>query len=252
MLKHHLAIAAALLLVQQAHAQQEPLTRDEVSVIKKKLIAAFDALGQPPAGYSVEREYFNLPTDASKAQKSGMYYPVSASGDRTYGTQKATEKAGQDLQKDYEKKMADAQAKGDYQTIANIAQEMQQKAGQMQSKAIETRKEPTEVRVSFNSGSGATIDPDAVLFEKPGVIALRSADVSSPEKVHVTIYFDPVSLKDTKQLSRVDLQQPESGVAKKNAVLDITIEMNGPTAEVEPWAKRIDTKRVLAQVDGGK
>jgi hypothetical protein len=252
MLRQHLAIVAAFLLFQQADAQQNPLTRDEVAVIKKKLVATFDALGQPPKGYTVESESFNLPTDASKDQKSGMYYPVSASANRTYGTQKATEKAGADLQKDYEKKIAEAQAKGDYEAIGQIAQEMQQKTGQMQSKAIEARKEPTEVSVQFNSNPGTTIDPDAVLFERPGVIALRSSDVSSPEKVRVSVYFDPESLKDTKQLSRVELRQPESGVARKNAVLNIAIEMNGPTAEVEPWAKRIDTKKVLAQTDAVK
>ena len=42
-------------------AQPSNLTRDEVSVIKKKLVAIVDALGQPPKGYVKEDEDLVFP-----------------------------------------------------------------------------------------------------------------------------------------------------------------------------------------------
>ena len=233
-----------------ARAQNEiPLTRDEVSVIKKKLVAVFDALGQP-AGYSIEHDNYNLPTEAYKNTGTGKYNLISASADRRFGTQKQSEQESQDLQKEYQKKMAEAQAKGDYAAMSKLAMEMQQKAGQMQLKATEGQKEPVEVYVHFNSNPGAVIDPDAVVFEHPGVIALKSNVESGKERI--AVYFDPVSLKDTKQLSRVDLKQPEGGVDRRTLVLSATVEVSGPAAEIEPWVKKADTKKVLSQIDSGK
>jgi len=65
----------------------------------------------------------------------------------------------------------------------------------------------------------------------------------------VYVDFDPVSLKNTKQLAKVDMKLPEKGLGKKIALLNVTIELEGPAAEVESWARKIDTKRVLAQID---
>ena len=227
-----------------------PYTRDEVATLKKKVVNALDAVGQPPAGYAKERENFNLPTDASKNHDSGLFYPAYGGGSRTFGADKSAEKSEKDLQKDYEKKIAEAQAKGDYQAIAKLAQEMQQKAGQMQLKKIEGKKVPIEIHVNINSNSGEAIDPDAVLFERTGVIALKEKNDGDEEKSRVRIFFDPVNLKDTKQLSKVDMKMPEKGVSSKTSVYNITIEFNGPTAEIEAWAKKIESGKVLAQIDG--
>ena len=227
-----------------------PYTRDEVATLKKKLVASLDAVGQPPTGYAKERENFNLPTEVSKQQETGLFHPAYASGDRTYGSDKAGQKSEKDLQKEYEKKIAEAQAKGDYQAIAKLAQEMQQKAGQMQLKKIEGKKVPIEIHVNINSNSGEAIDPDAVLFERTGVIAWKEKNAGDEEKSRVRIFFDPVNLKDTKQLSKVDMKMPEKGVSSKTSVYNITIEFNGPTAEIEAWAKKIESGKVLAQIDG--
>jgi hypothetical protein len=247
------ALVGALAMTAIASGQEEnSLTRDEVAQFKKKLVNVLEALGEAPAGYSVEHESFNLPTDAYKVQPSGMYYPVTAGADRNYGTQQKAQAKGEDLQKEYQKKILEAQAKGDYQEMSKLAQEMQKKMSEVQLKAVEVNKEPVRVNVQFNSGAGAVIDPDAVLFEHPGVIALRSQDSGTPGKVRVVIYCDPVSLKDTKQLSRVALKQPEGGIAKRTAVLNATVEFDGPTAEVEPWAKKVDTRKILAQLDAAR
>jgi hypothetical protein len=240
-------IAVLFLVAGGVRAQDEKsLTRDEVSVIKKKLVAVLEALGQP-AGYSVEHESFNLPTEAYKNSNSGKYNPISASANRQFGTQKKTEDESKDLQKEYQKKVAEAQAKGDYAAMSKLALEMQQKAGAMQLKATETHKDPIQVSVYFNNNPGAVIDPDAVVFEHPGVIALKSNVENGAERI--AIYFDPVSLKDTKQLSRVDLKQPKDGVARRTLVLSASIDITGPTAEIEPWAKKVDSKKVLSQID---
>lgn len=231
-------------------AQPSNLTRDEVSVIKKKLVAIVDALGQPPKGYVKEDEDFSLPTDFSIVGNTSMYWPVHASAQVKFGggadkIQKKTEKESED----YEKKMAEAQAKGDYEALGKLAQEMQKKMGEAQVKVIEAKKEPINVSISFNSNPGQTIDPDAVVFEKPGVLALKFKENEADEKIRIAVYFDPVSLKDTKQLSRVDLALPQEGIKSKTGVLNATIEFTGPSAEVEQWAKAIAANKVLAQID---
>lgn len=254
-MKHILPLFALVLLSfgsYEARGQDEKmLTRDEVTVVKKKLVAILGALGTA-SGYAVEDEHFNLPTEAYPVNTSNMYYPTSASASRRYGTQKATEKSSQDLQKDYQKKMLEAQAKGDYQTMTKLAQEMQKKASEQQLKGVEQAKEPIEAEVRLNSSPGATIDPDAVLFEKSGVIALKSTDQSNSGREQVWIYFDPVSLKNTKQLSRVDMKMPEGGVAKRTLVLNVTIQLQGPTADVEALARQVESKTVLGQIDALK
>lgn len=244
--------AVALFFMTPASAQDNsiPLIRDEVAAIKKKLVAAFDALGQPPAGYATERESFNLPTETYKNKPSGLFSPFSASADRQYKTNVGSEKANENMQKDYQKKMLEAQAKGDYQEMSRLAQEMQQKASAAQLKAVEGTKEPIGVNLHCNSNPYATIDPDAVMFEKAGVIALKHASDNNSKTVRISVYFDPVALKSTKELSRVDMKMPEGGVAQKTALLNMTVEISGPPAEVESWVKRIDTGKVLAQISG--
>lgn len=233
-----------------ARAQDEnSLTRDEVSVIKKKMTAVFESLGQP-AGYSIEHEEYSLPTEAYKNSSTGKYGLIGGSAHRRFGTEKKTEEESKDLQKEYQKKLTEAQAKGDYAEMANIAREMQQKTGQMQLRATEAHKDPVEVTLSLNNNPGAVIDPDMVVFEHPGVIALKSGVENGSERIDM--YFDPVSLKDTKQLSRVDLKQPEGGVATRTLVLNVSIEVTGPPAEIEPWVKKADVKKILAQIDAGK
>lgn len=247
------ALVVALFVAAGVRAQDEnSLTRDEVAQFKKKLVKVLEALGQPPAGYSMEHESFNLPTDAYKDQSTGRYYPLSAGAERNYGTQKKAQATSEELQKEYQKKLLEAQAKGDYQEMGKISQEMQKKMSETQLKAVEGNKEPVSVSVHCNGNPGAVIDPDAVLFERPGVIALKTANEGSPGHARVAIYCDPVSLKETKQLSRVNLKQPEGGVAKRSVVLSVTIEFSGPASEVEPWAKKVDTKLVLAQIDAAR
>ena len=249
-----LAIFTALVLSPfAAYPDETQLTRDEVTVIKRKLVAVAESLGQPPAGYSKQDESYDLPTSASKMGATGAFYPLHASAHLKFGGGGDTmaKKSQKEIEAEYKKKMMAAQAKGDYQEMGKVAQEMQQKMGQSQMAAEESKKEPVDISVQFNSNPGQTIDPDAVVFEKPGVIALKFKTGGDEDKVRIAVYCDPVHLKDTKTLSRVELSDKENkGVAKKNAVLNITIEMTGPAAVVEAWTKGIATGSVLGLIDG--
>jgi hypothetical protein len=246
-------LAVLLALSQPAWADDDTqLTRDEVTVIKRKLMAVAEALGQSPAGYVKVDEVFNLPTDASKMGTTGTFYPLSASAQFKFGdgAEKKSKQSQKDIEAEYKKKMMEAQATGDYQQMSKIVQEMSQKAGKAQMDAENAKKEPIEVSLRFNSNPGQAIDPDAVLFERPGVIALKFKSGGDADKIRVAVYCDPVHLKDTQKLSRVNMSDnPAKGVLKKTTVLNATIEMSGPTAVVEVWAKGIATGKILGQID---
>jgi hypothetical protein len=245
-------LSLALAIPALAAAESTPLNREEVTVIKRKLMAVAEALGQPPAGYAKEDESFNLPTDASKMSNTGAFYPFHASAHFKFGSgaEKKAKKSEKEAEAEYKKKMMEAQAKGDYQEMSKVAQEMQQKMGKSQLEAESSKKEPVEINIQFNSNPGQTIDPDAVVFEKPGVIALKFKSGGDDEKIRIAVYFDPVHLKDTKTLSRVDLSdKQDKGVTNKTTVRSATIELTGPAAVVEAWAKGIATGKVLGQID---
>jgi hypothetical protein len=236
-------------VVFQAQAQDEAsLTRDDVTLFKKKLVAVFESLGQPPPGYAMDRESFNLPTDAYLIHGTKNYRPTQASASRTYGSEKSAEDASKNFEQEYKKKILEAQAKGDYEAMGRLAQEMQSKAGELALKTEESKKEPISVNVGLNESGGEVIDPDAVVHEQSGVIVLKRLD-ATPERGEVRIYVDPVSLKDTKQLSKVSLDPPEEGVAKRTTVLTATISFYGPAQTIEAWSKKVDFKKVLSQID---
>lgn len=230
------------------------LTRDEVAVIKKKLVAIFSSVGEAPKGYVKEDENFSLPTQFYKNRDSGKINPIHASASERFGggAEKKAKKSDKEMNEYYRKKMLEAQAKGDMQEMMRLTQEMQMKASQAGLEQMEAEKKaPVEIRVNLNSNPSQTIDPDNVVFEKPGTIALRLKE-GEEDKARIEIYFDPVSLKETKTLSVVDLKMPEKGVDKKTAVLNATISISGPANEVEAWAKRIDIKAALSQIDTAK
>ena len=240
-------IACGLLCGIAARAQEAvPLSRDESGAYKKKLVGVLEAIGDAPAGYAKERENFTLPTEAYPARTTGAFEPVSAGVTRSYGTDKAVSRSQEDLAKDYQKRIADAQAKGDYEAISKMTSEMQLKMSQANANALSAHKEPVEVDIRLNAFGAATIDPDAVVVEKPGFIGLREKPDESSDIGTVTIYCDPVTLKDTKQLSAVRLQPPAGGM-KKVEVRTIQVRFHGPLKEVEPWVKSIDGKKLLAQ-----
>jgi hypothetical protein len=105
------------------------------------------------------------------------------------------------------------------------------------------------VYVQFNMSPYAAIDPDAVVFESPGVIALRDADDLSGERGSVTVYLDPVALKATETLSKIELKTTDGGVGNKSGVFNIQISANGAIADIEEWVKSFDTAAMLSVID---
>ena len=249
-----LAIAALTLLLAAPalRADDNALERDQVAAFKKTLVAVFDALGKPPEGFAKDHEDYDLPTNYTKDDK-GRFDAVYANAERRFGIKavKDAETKNKQLGTDYQKKMLEAQAKGDYQEVARLAQEVQKQASTNQLEAVtaqEQKKEPIEVRVQLNSTNDQTIDPDNVLAEHPGFIALKSKSGDSEVKENVDLYFQPTLLKDTKKLSKVSLMNDARAVTSLTSVVAIQVHLEGPNADVEAWAKRADYKKILALV----
>ena len=234
-------------------AESNMLTRDEVGVLKKKLIAVVNAMGQPPSGYVKEEEQFYLPTEVYKKGNTGKYEWVTPSMTARFSGEgeKMARKSGEQLQKEYEKKVAEAIAKGNYEEMGKLAEEMQKKVGEAQLAAVEGRKVPIEIRIMLNTYQTQTLDSDMIVLEKPGVIGLI-VDYKDENKNRLIVCFDPVTLKETKTLSRMELKQPDDGVSEKTAVLNATIEIVGPASEIKAWAKKINIGAVLAQIDSSR
>jgi hypothetical protein len=234
-------------------AEPNMLTRDEVGALKKKLVAVLAAMGQPPAGYAKEEERFNLPTETYIIKSSGKFQWVAPSVSIHFsgGGAKNARKSQEQFQEEYQKKIAEAIAKGNYEAMGKLAEEMQKKAGEAQLAEVEGKRDPLDLQIRLNTSQTQTLDSDMILLEKPGVIALIT-DNRDEKKNRLLVLFDPDVLKDTKTLSRVELKQPKEGVSKKNAVLNATIEIIGPAAVTKAWVKQINTGAVLGQIDSGR
>lgn len=242
---------SALVFLSPALAQDTSLDRDEVAGVKRKLVTVQQAMGGDPEGYSKESEDFNLPTDFNPA-RAGKFWPITSSISLRY-TDKASKDGAAEAKKsteEFQARYLAAIASGNADAIVKMTEEMQQVTqSALAAEMNPQKKEPLTVYVQFNMGSYAGIDPDAVVFEGPGVIALRNTNVSG-EKGQVTVYLDPVALKDSKKLSKVELKTPDDGVGKRTGIFNITIQLDGTVADVESWAKKFDTRAMLSVIDG--
>lgn len=240
----------ASMLAFPAAAQNTNLTRAEVTAIKAKLGTVQKAMGADPQGYVKESEDFNLPTSFSPAQ-GGKFWPIGSGVSLNYtdaGIQQTAANAEQ-AAAEFEQKYAAALASGDPNAIAQMTQEMMRISGAMAAAGMSSAaKEDLSVYVQINGNPYATIDPDAVVFESPGVIALRDADLAG-QTGSVTLYLDPVTLAETETLSVVELRTPDNGVSNKTGVFNIAITLNGAIADIEAWIKTFDTDAMLAIVD---
>ena len=232
-----------------AFAQETGLDRNEVAGIKQKLVTVQKALGGEPEGYTLESEDFNLPTDFNPAQV-GKFWPITSSVSLRFG-----DKVSKDGQASVEQATANFQAKyaaaiasGDYEAMEKMMVEIQTVSQQAAAAAMEPQKQPMTVYVQFNMGGGTGIDPDAVVFEKAGVIAIRKKNLND-EHGTLWVYIDPVALKDTGKLSRIDMNTPHDGVTKKTGVFNITIQADGTLSDVEAWAHKMDTDTMLSVID---
>lgn len=251
------ALAMAVLSPCAAFAgdNSEALKRDEVAVIKKKLNTVLDAMGLPPAGYVKNSEDFNLPTEVFK--ENGKLVSVQSSVKREFVLKALADAGGgsRASQIDLQKKVLEAQAKGDYETMSRLMQEATKKSGEAQMaslKAQEAHSTSITLSISLNDWVSRKIDPDMVVLEKPGVLALKGeqsedGDGSAENSETVSVFFQPVTLKDTKELSNIEVKT--GVVPARTSVCVAEISITGSPADVEAWAKRINTDKVLAIVD---
>lgn len=240
----------ALLFVTAAGAQETSLTRSEVAAIKAKIVAVQQAMGADPAGYLKDSEDFNLPTDFNPAQ-GGKYWPITSGVTLRYkdrasaeGTANA-EKAAQDFQTKY----AAALASGDADAITKMVEEMTRVQTAAMAAAAAPRKENLQVYVQLNQNPTVGIDPDAVVLEQPGVIALRNVNDAASGRGDVTVYVDPVALRATEELSKIELRTDQGGVSSRTGVYHVVIQLNGTVADAEAWVNTFDFDRILGVID---
>lgn len=237
----------ALVLTATALAQETNLTRSEVAALKAKLVAVQQAMGADPSGYLKEEESFDLPSEANPAQ-GGKFWPITSGITLRYTDRVSTEgKANAEkAAEEFQAKYAAAAASGNVEAMTKMVTEFQQ----IQAAAMvpAAKKEDMQVYVQFNQNPTVGIDPDAVVLEQAGVIALREKEVSS-ETGNVTVYIDPVALKATQELSKIELRTAQDGVSNKTGVFHIVIQLNGAVADAEAWVKDFDLSAMLGVID---
>lgn len=233
----------ALCLAATAGAQTS-LTRTEVTTLKAKIVAVQQAMGADPTGYMKDSEDFDLPTDANPAQ-AGKFWPITSGVSLRYEDRAAAEAEAnaEERNASLQARMQAAVAAGKFEELAKISQE----AAQMQAGAMGPRKETMYVNVQMNMNPTVGIDPDAVVLEKPGVIALREKD--SGTKGTVTVYVDPVDLRATQELSKIELRTAQDGVGNKTGVYHVVINLNGTLADLESWVQTFDYAKILGVID---
>lgn len=217
--------------------QQVRFVRDDLVTLKKHMDAIVAAIGQPPAPYAREVGNWTLP-DSTCQGKAG-YVPISVA----YSTRFSIADTQQALQAQYQKDMLAAQAKGDYEALAQIAQKYQAQA--MQQAAVAQMAQPIDMHIEANRDDSATIDPDSVVRDGPGFIAIRTSGGSAGAET-VTIYFDRVALKNAHELASFNLMG--GLVPKKLGLIHMRVELSGPKTTVEGLVKNLDVQKVLGEL----
>ncbi|HPD22682.1 MAG: hypothetical protein ACOX3E_00620 [Desulfomonilia bacterium] len=229
----------------------EPLTRSEVAQIKGVLKDMVAALGAQPSGYDALEEDYDLPATYHPHKNTGRFSPIYGGVRLRYGTDTAKiQKSMEQTAQEWQRKYLEATAKGDAEAITKLTQEYQAMIASIQLQAANasaSHKEPIVIDIRLNQYQTAAIDPDGVVLEKPGFIAL--AEKSHRQDMgRVRCFFDPIALKQTETLSQVRLEYPQDGMAAKTSVSNVVIEFEGPEKDIQEWVKRIDTAAVLKKI----
>lgn len=226
------------------------LTRSEVAAIKAKIVAVQAAMGADPAGYLKESEDFDLPTDFSPAQ-GGKYWPITSGVTLRY-TDRASKEgtaSAEQATKDFEARYTAAIAAGNFEAVAKMAEELTRIQTAAMASATGPKKENMQVYVQLNQNPSVGIDPDAVVLERTGVIVLKNEDNRSNGRGNVTVYVDPVALRATQELSKIELRTDQNGVGNRTGVYHVVIQLNGTVADAEAWVKTFDYDAILGVID---
>ncbi|MBK8166208.1 MAG: hypothetical protein IPK64_09610 [bacterium] len=220
----------------------DPVARDESLAIKNNLKAVLEALGAPPVGYAKAAENYDLPTSMGFDKAAGRFWLVEAHADFEF----TSGMSGEQMAQEYQKKVMAAQAKGDYAEVQRLASELQQ--GMAAAMGAEMSK--IKVTARLNNHAHQAIDPEGVVWETGGAIALR-LEGGQPGNVRIMLAFDPKSLADTKTLSLISLGPSlTESAATKTAVRTVVVEIDGPQEAVTAWANGVDKGRILALIKG--
>lgn len=217
-----------------------PVNRNEALAFKNSLRAFMDALGTPPASYEKEKETFQLPTEVYRANENDGFNLSSAEASFIFKSGMTSEELG----KEYQKKLLAAQAKGDYEEIMKLSMKMSSLVRDVNN----TETSRITVEININRNPSLTIDPEFVLFEKPGCIAVFSE--TSDGNTEVTIALDPVILKETQAVSLINFNPHfESTYANKNTVKCAYLKLKGPGDVVKKWASQMDIGKALTAIN---
>jgi hypothetical protein len=242
------ALWLTLALAATAGAQQTTsLTRSEVAALKAKLVTVQTAMGADPAGYLKESEDFDLPTDFNPAQ-GGKFWPITSSISLHYVDRASTEGQAnaEAAAEEFQAKYAAVAATGNVEQLTKMIADMQRVQAAAMTPAV--KKENLQVYVQFNQNPSVGIDPDAVVLEQAGVIALRSKD-GTGDRGDVTVYIDPVALKATQELSKIELRTADTGVSNKTGLYHIVIQLSGSVTDAEAWVNTFKFAPMLAVID---
>jgi hypothetical protein len=155
------------------------------------------------------------------------------------------------IQQDFMARYSAALASGNAQVIEQMVTEMtqMQTAATAAAFAPAAKKEDMQIYVQLNMNPSVAIDPDAIVLEQPGAIALREKDDAAGTTGAVTVYLDPVALAATEELAKFELRTAEDGVTNRTGVYHIVIQINGALADIEPWVAGFDYPAMLAVID---
>ena len=249
-----LGVALIAVLAAAAAAQESTsLNRSEVAAIKAKLVAVQKAMGDDPSGYiRKEEDSFSLPTDFNPAQDN-KFWPITASVGMRFTDRGAVESAAdvENMQAQMEARYAAAIASGDPAAMEKMLAEMlqMQNAAVGAAMAPRAKKEDMQVYVQLNMNPSVGIDPDAVVLEQPGVIALRHKNDTAGETGQVIVYLDPVALASTTELSKVELRTADDGVTNRSGVFHVVIQLDGALADIEQWVQHFDYPAIMTVFD---
>jgi hypothetical protein len=93
-----------------------------------------------------------------------------------------------------------------------------------------------------------TIDPEAVLRDGAGFIALKQESDASSGKEQVDVYFDKVALKDAHTAASFN-ENSSIAVSHPLDMVRAHISLNGPAKQVETLVKQLQPSAVLGQLN---
>ncbi len=210
--------------------------RDDLANLKQHLETIVGAIGEPGAPYGRESENWSYPSGVCKDAKG--YIAVAVGYNTTFSTEGQEKK----LEAAYRKKMMAAQASGNYQAMAQLSQEMQQKA--MGQAMANQNKSPVTLEIDADNGDGGTVDPDSVIRDGTGFIALRTSSDPNAQTERVVMYFDHVALKDAKRIANFTIPGATL-VSGPHDFANVRIQLDGPKEIVESMVKKMDAGKIL-------